>query len=108
MIDQSRWSTKPFYITFGPDGDTGHPDHRVLNNFLTEILLREGWYEKYPLYFIGWPKDKEGGLPMSITLNYVDETYLNVRNKYGDAEREKYFASIRCHKSQFTEEEMSD
>jgi hypothetical protein len=45
---------------------------------------------------------------MSITLNYVDEMYLNVRNKYGDAEREKYFASIWCHKSQFTEEEMSD
>lgn len=95
-------------ITFGPDGDTGHPDHRALNNFTTEVVLREGWYEKYPLYFVGWPKDKEGGLPMGITLNYVDEKYLNVRLKYGDAEREKYFESIRCHKSQFTEEEMND
>lgn len=39
-------------ITFGPDGDTGHSDHRYIGAVTTEIILREGWVTKYPLYYV--------------------------------------------------------
>lgn len=95
-------------ITFGPDGDTGHPDHRAISDITTEIILREGWYERYPLYFVGFPKDETDTSSASAELNSVDEKYLNVRIKYDEADREKHFESIRCHKSQWTEEEMKE
>ena len=94
-------------ITFGPDGDTGHPDHRAVGDITTEIILREGWYEKYPLYFVGFPKDVSEGTDIP-EVNYVDEKYLNVRIKYEESHREKHFASIKCHRSQWTEEEMNE
>lgn len=95
-------------ITFGPDGDTGHADHRGISAITTEIILREGWYEKYPLYFVGWPKSVSVTIPLHSQLNYVDDKYLNVRIKYDDSHREKHFESIRCHKSQWNEIEMND
>ena len=97
-------------ITFGPDGDTGHPDHRAISNITTEVILREGWYEKYPLFYIGWLKDKLVDMPgeQQDALNYVDERYLNVRIKYSDSDKEKLFESLRCYKSQFSDSEMSD
>ncbi|QQS36025.1 MAG: PIG-L family deacetylase [Ignavibacteriales bacterium] len=95
-------------ITFGPDGDTGHPDHRAISDITTEIILREGWYEKYPLHFVGFPNDETDTSFTSAELNSVDEKYLNVRIKYNEAHREKHFESIRCHKSQWTEDEMNE
>ena len=87
-------------ITFGPDGDTGHPDHRAIGDLVTEIILNEGWHERYPIYFIGWSKDESD----DPNLNYVDLKYLNVRISFSDNDEEKLFESIRCHKSQFSEE----
>src|SRR5690606_24395366 len=47
-------------LTFGPDGDTGNVDHKGISDLVTEvILMNEGFYEKYPLYFLAWPKEKE-------------------------------------------------
>jgi LmbE family N-acetylglucosaminyl deacetylase len=97
-------------LTFGPDGDTGHPDHRGISDITTEVILREGWYEKYPLYYIGWSKDKLIDLPQDQKegLNYVDTRYLNIRIKYTDSDKEKLFKSLSCHKSQFSESEMTE
>lgn len=95
-------------ITFGPDGDTGHLDHRGVSNITTEVILREGWYEKYPLYYIGWTKDKLISLPQNDGVNTADEQYLNVQIPYSEADEEKLYAVIACHKSQFTESEMND
>lgn len=95
-------------ITFGPDGDTGHPDHRGISDITTEIILREGWYERYPLYYVGFPNDETDTSSASAGLNSVDEKFLNVRIKYDESHREKHFESIRCHKSQLTEEEMNE
>lgn len=97
-------------ISFGPDGDTGHPDHRAISNITTEVILREGWYEKYQLFYIGWLKDKLVDMPgeQKDELNYVDEKYLNVRIKYSASDKEKLFESLRCYKSQFSDKEMTD
>jgi N-acetylglucosamine malate deacetylase 2 len=97
-------------ITFGPDGDTGHPDHRGISDITTEIILREGWYKKYPLYYIGWLKEKIVSIPQGgmTSLNYVDKKYLNVKIKYSEADRQKLFESLNCYKSQLTETDVKN
>lgn len=62
-------------MTFGPDGDTGHLNHKGISDLVTEIIVRnQGWYEKYPLYYLAWPKEKEFWIPQGelTNLNYVD------------------------------------
>ena len=95
-------------ITFGPDGDTGHLDHRGIGDITTEVILREGWYEKYPVYYIGWTKDKLISLPQNDAVNTADESYLNIHIPYSQADEEKLFAVIQCHKSQFSPSEITD
>lgn len=98
-------------ITFGPDGDTGHPDHRGISDITTEVILREkGWYEKYPLYYIGWLKEKIVSIPQGnmTSLNYADKNYLNVRIKYSVTDRQKLFESLKCYRTQFTDAGVKD
>lgn len=39
-------------LTFGPDGEYGHAKRIVTGAMVTELLLREGWVDKYPLFFL--------------------------------------------------------
>jgi LmbE family N-acetylglucosaminyl deacetylase len=50
-------------ITFGPDGLTGHPDHRAISNLVTEIFQMwpaEGidGYAPRKLYYVAYPQSK--------------------------------------------------
>jgi N-acetylglucosamine malate deacetylase 2 len=90
-------------ITFGPDGDSGHTDHRQVGDFVTEAILANGWMEKYPLYYSAWSKaqgEMYGG------LGFVADEYLNVEVHYSDEEEHQYFEALRCHWSQYSEEEL--
>jgi LmbE family N-acetylglucosaminyl deacetylase len=96
-------------ITFGPDGDTGHMDHKGISDLVTEVLLmNKGFYEKYPLYYLAWPKEKEVSIPQgSLTnLNYVDKSYRNIHIKYTEEDRNKALKSLECYKSQLTNEDI--
>ncbi len=89
-------------ITTGPDGDTHHSEHIVVGAAVTELLLSEGWVEKYPLYYFTWKK-KEGP---SDDLGYVDEQYLNVKISYTEENEKIAIAALHCHVTQFTAEEI--
>lgn len=94
-----------FIISFGPDGDTGHSDHRNIGNIVTEILLREAWVDKYPLYYLAWKKelsDQLGG------LNYMADEYLNVAITFSAEDEKANQHALRCHWSQLPEEEIQE
>lgn len=93
-------------LTFGPDGDTGHPDHRMVGLLATEILLREGWADTIDLYHFGWTKDQIKKFPQDWGLGYVHPDHLNTTISFSPEEEEKAFTSLRCHKSQFAEPDM--
>lgn len=93
-------------ITFGPDGDTGHSDHRMVSNMTTEIILKEGWVDKYPLYYIAWTKRDDEKFKIIGGLNTVDNSYINVSINYSDKEENKALEAIWCYKSQLSKEEM--
>ncbi len=95
-------------ITFGPDGDTGHSDHRMISNMTTEIILKEKWVERYPTYYISWTKREDEKFKMIGGLNTVDSSYINVTIKYSDEEEQKALQAIWCYNSQLSQEEMKE
>jgi LmbE family N-acetylglucosaminyl deacetylase len=97
-----------FIITFGPDGDTGHSDHRMISDMTTEVILREGWAEKYPLYYIAWTRRDDEKFKMIGGLNIVHPSYINVSITYSNKDEQKALQAIRCYKSQLSKEEMEE
>lgn len=93
-----------FIVTFGPDGDTSHAEHIVTGAAVTELLLREGWVEKYPLYYLSWTKD-QGKL---FDLGYVDKQYFNVKIEYNQGEENKALEMMTCYVTQYTPEELKE
>ncbi len=94
-------------ITFGPDGDTGHFDHRGISNIVTEVLLKnKGWYEKYPLFYLGWTEKDDEKFKMIGGLNTVHPDYLNVVIHFSQEEENEALKILDCYKSQFTEGEI--
>lgn len=93
-----------FILTFGPDGDTSHSEHIVAGAAVTEVLLSEGWVEKYPLYYLAWKKE-EGE---TSNLGYVHEKYLSVTIKYSQAEEDKALEIMPCYVTQYTIEEIRE
>lgn len=92
-------------ITFGPDGEYGHPEHIVVGAAITELLLRDALVEKYPLYYIAWTQSQ---VVDDDELSYVDERYLDVKATYSDADEKKSFVAARCYASQFTPQEIDE
>lgn len=94
-------------ITYGPDGDTGHPDHRLVGMLTTEFLLKEQLLPEIDLYHFGWTK-RQADKYVGWNLGYVADEYLDTAISFSQAEEEKGLAAIRCHKSQYTQAEMED
>ena len=94
-------------ITFGPDGDTGHPDHRMVSTVVTEILLKSS-ADKIPnLYYMGWT-EKQAAKYKGWNLNYLDESHLNIEISFDDTHKEQYYKSIQCYTSQYPPEEIKE
>lgn len=95
-------------LTFGPDGDTGHPDHRMVGLLTTEILLRENWVDTIDLYHFAWIKEQTKKFPEDWGLGWSHPDVLHTRIKFTAKDEEKALASLQCHQSQFTAKEMAD
>ncbi len=93
-----------FILTFGPDGDTHHAEHIVTGSAVTELLLREGWVEKYPLYYLAWTKE-QGNM---FDLGYVNDQYFNVKIEYTQEHENKALKIMPCYVTQYTSEEMKE
>ncbi|MFT5887177.1 MAG: LmbE family N-acetylglucosaminyl deacetylase [Arcticibacterium sp.] len=93
-------------ITFGAEGDTGHPDHRMVGNLTTEVLLQEGLIHDIDLYYFGWIKAQSEKYSW-WELNYVHESGLDRQISYSENDKQKAIASINCYESQFSPEEIN-
>lgn len=102
MRDHIRTTIPDAILTFGPDGDDHHAEHIVIGSAITELLLREGWAEKYPLYYLGFHSYPGEGYEMG----HVDKQYFNVAINYSDEDEKKALNANFCYKTQHTQEKM--
>ena len=86
-------------------GPAGHPDHRLLGAITTEILLRENLIDELDLYYFSWTKEQSEKYNM-WNLNYLNEKLMDTRISFEQKHEDAAIQSIRCHKSQYTEEAM--
>jgi len=96
-------------LTWGPDGMTGHPDHRLVSSIVTQVFQEDqpGWPRN--LYYPGFPRDRAATAPSIPGLPpppLTAERYLTVRVPYEERDAQKARASFACHRSQFTAQEQ--
>lgn len=108
VLQQKIDSLRPdAIITFGPDGESGHFEHRVVSGIVTELLLYNGWVDKYPLFYLARDKQAIPADQLEGT-GEVDRKYLNTQIAFTDEHESVTFRALRCYKSQFRSGEIDD
>lgn len=94
-------------ITFGPEGGTGHPDHRLVGNVTTEIVQGDARYAALDLLYATLPVERLRTAPAATPrVSGVAEALLTVRVPFEDRDRIAGAESFGCHKTQYTPAEM--
>jgi LmbE family N-acetylglucosaminyl deacetylase len=96
-------------VTWGPDGGTGHPDHRIVSNIATQ-LLRFGapgmperlFYMYLPIEMIRLANPPRGEPP----LLFPQAKYFTVKVPFTPADLDAAVQTMACHKTQFSAETM--
>jgi len=102
-------------ITWGPDGVTGHTDHRMVSNLVTEIVQRGGPDAPRQLFYAGFSDERlsalaelnpsaGAGVPPGIAVS--SGRFLPVRISYSDQDAKAAAESLACHRSQYTPQEL--
>lgn len=92
-------------ITWGPSGWTGHPDHRMVSDVVTEVFQSRKWQKPSQLYYPAIPTSR---VPPNnpIPLAPVDDSFLTVRVPVSQADYDKSKAGWLCHATQYTPEQV--
>jgi LmbE family N-acetylglucosaminyl deacetylase len=94
-------------LTWGPDGGTGHPDHRLVSAIVTQLVRTGAPGVPDRLFYASLPADVmkvmsagRGAPPLLIP----DAKYLTMRVPFTPADAEAARRSMACHKTQFPPE----
>jgi LmbE family N-acetylglucosaminyl deacetylase len=91
-------------VTWGPDGGTGHPDHRMVSNIATQ-LMRAGapgvperlYYMSLPAEMMRMANPQRGAPPWMIP----QAKYFTMRVPITPADIDAAGKAVSCHRSQF-------
>ena len=94
-------------ITFGPEGGTGHPDHRLVGDVTTQVVQGDSRHSNIDVLYASLPTERLRTAPRANpTVNGVAEALLTVRVPFEQrdlvAGREEY----ACHRTQYSPPEM--
>ena len=100
-------------ITWGPDGLTGHPDHRTVSSLTTEIFQQRSKLTHRPskLYYVAYPESSFANLPPGMAQYaeriglVADEWVTTVVD--ASAYQDQAWNSIQCHKTQWPPQMMA-
>ena len=95
-------------ITFGPEGGTGHPDHRLVGNVVTQIVQSDDRHRTIDLLYASLPAERlRTAPPSSPTVNGVAEDLLTVRVSFESQDLVAGQEAFACHRTQYTSPEMA-
>jgi len=96
-------------LTWGPDGGTGHPDHRLVSNIATQLARAAAPGVPARLFYMSLPAEgmrvmnpQRGEPPLLIP----EARYFTVRVPFMQRDLERAQQAMACHRTQFTEEQM--
>ena len=94
-------------ITWGPDGATGHPDHRIVSSVVTQLVRAGAPGAPERLFYVSLPaagfrvmNPTRGEPPFLIPL----PKYFSARVPFSKADFEASRRSMACHKTQYSED----
>ena len=94
-------------ITFGPEGGTGHPDHRLVGDVVTQIVQGDARYANMDLLYASLPTERlRSAPPAEPTVNGTSEALLTVRVPFEERDLVAGRQEFACHRSQYTPAEM--
>ncbi|HJP59171.1 MAG TPA: PIG-L family deacetylase [Gemmatimonadaceae bacterium] len=101
-------SVKPaVIITFGPEGGTGHPDHRLVGNVTSQIIESDDRYSNIDLLYASLPTERLRTAPRAQpTVNGMATSLLTVRVPFEPRDLVAGREEFACHRSQYTPEQM--
>jgi LmbE family N-acetylglucosaminyl deacetylase len=95
-------------ITFGPEGGTGHPDHRLVGDVMTQIVQGDVRYANtVDLLYASLPAERLATAPPARPgVNGMAEALLTVRVAFEERDLVAAREEFACHRTQYTSAEM--
>ncbi len=94
-------------IGFGPEGGTGHPDHRLVGVVVTEVVQSGGAGVTQRLYYPSLPAERmENAPPARPHVTSIPRRNLPVAVPFLPEDLEASRRAFACHQTQYTPAEM--
>ena len=95
-------------LTFGPEGGTGHPDHRLVGDVVSELVQRGADGAPPALFYASLPAERMRTAPRAEpTVTPMADRYLTVSVPFSPADLEATHHEFACHASQYTPEQQA-
>ncbi|MGH7475983.1 MAG: PIG-L deacetylase family protein [Longimicrobiales bacterium] len=95
-------------ISFGPEGGTGHPDHRLVGAVVTEVVQGGEAGMPQSLYYASLPAERMPDAPAARPeVTAVPQQHLPVAVPFAPADFTAAERAFACHQTQYTGAEMA-